>query len=384
MPGASDPAPLPRFDPPGRVPDLDAAGHAAWSTIVSNTINDAIAGDPKHFANDAPRSRFFNETAEPRGKDAVEKRIEWVAFPRIIQDGGGTRRDRLLAADADRDVQDEYCEWAVTRRADDKITRVTFTSEPREYWFFLANRDPDRVLALYREHVSPAVTFDDLFPDGGGYDRFNRWNAGTIDSIMHLNQGANALGAEIELAAAATIVREKDGQVLHTEQALIGCSKYGDARRNSDPHIGGEVNAVARAGGKVTIADPVGLYIDRLDTAGWDSPDHTDPLTFWRFTRGTAGNWVRAVYEVPPDAGKDYVVGDVTILGEPIDFGSQIAEHILIRVTGVGTGFDPSKVNASHCRIVKQTGLPGIAAAGTQRPAPVEGPVGNRLLRPVR
>src|SRR4051794_34777962 len=100
---------LTRFDAPGRVRDLDDAGLDAWSEVISNTIDDARAGDPERFLHDAPRAQFFNELTTGRSGDDIEKPIEWIAFPRIIQEGGGTREERLAAADADRNVQDEYC-----------------------------------------------------------------------------------------------------------------------------------------------------------------------------------------------------------------------------------------------------------------------------------
>lgn len=108
----------------------------------------------------------------------------------------------------------------------------------------------------------------------------------------------SSLLAEIELAAAATVQRERDGALLTTEQELIECSGYGAPRRHSDPHIGSEVNALARAKADVTLQDPVGLYIDALSTAGWTTPDGADPHDFWRITRGANGFAVRAVYEV--------------------------------------------------------------------------------------
>ena len=45
-------------------------------------------------------------------------------------------------------LQDEYCEWSVTRNADGKITKVMFTTEGPEYWTYLAETQPETVLAV--------------------------------------------------------------------------------------------------------------------------------------------------------------------------------------------------------------------------------------------
>jgi hypothetical protein len=118
-------------------------------------------------------------------------------------------------ADSSRKKQDEYCEWSVTRNPETgKITKVTFTSEGPEYWQFLSERDPDLVLRLYREHIGPEVQRSDLFANGE-YIPMNRWNNTTTDGAMHLIQQANTLSAEIELAAASTLVRQSGGTHPH-------------------------------------------------------------------------------------------------------------------------------------------------------------------------
>jgi hypothetical protein len=94
-------------------------------------------------------------------------------------------------------VQDEYCEWSVTReKATGKITKVTFTSEGREYWIHLAKVKPDKVVELYQKYIHPAVRKEDLFTEGV-YNYKNRWNVDTTNGAMHLIQRANALEAEV-------------------------------------------------------------------------------------------------------------------------------------------------------------------------------------------
>ena len=116
--------------------------------------------------------------------------------------------------------QDEYCEWRVTRDADGGIRRVTFSSEPPEYWQAMHGDalpnldgiptyptvgDADLLVELYREYVSPEVVYDDLicaedlvdYADPaaprvvygkGTYNPYNRWNTVDGNHVPQLTQ----------------------------------------------------------------------------------------------------------------------------------------------------------------------------------------------------
>ncbi|MGO7403181.1 hypothetical protein ACCS88_35815, partial [Rhizobium ruizarguesonis] len=320
---------------------------------------------------DAPRPRFFNVTKTPLAADAVEKDISWTAFPRLVAIDAATDEERWKTADGSRDVQDEYCEWSVTRLADGRISRVTFTCEGPEYWQFLAATDPAKVLDLYRGHIDPAVQPNDLLTSAGTYNPRNKWNSGTSKGAMHLIQQNNTLGAEIELAAGASNTRAPKGVLLTNDQDLIRCGAYGQAERHSDPTIGGGVNLLARTDANISLANPVGIYFAGLNTAGWASPDGTQPALFWKITRGTAEKAVRAVFEVPADRG--YLVSDVTINGKPIKFGGQISDFISMKLTGVAMNIGKSAhppIAGCKSRAAKTAGLTKIDVASTlRRPA---------------
>lgn len=193
---------------------------------------------------------------------------------------------------------------------------------------------------LYHELVGPEVEIDDLV-DGDEYNPRNKWNVSTEGAPVHLIQNNNNLHAAVELAGAATIVRVIDGRPKVAEQELILCSRFGEKRRNSDPHIGAGINELARMNADVTLADPAGLYISDFTPAGWTTPDDTDAKDFWTYTRGGPGHRLRGVYEVP--AEKDYVVGDIEIKGEPIRFGAQIADFVSVKITGLACRFGESE-----------------------------------------
>jgi len=321
---------LPRFDPPAFLNDYNDTQKAAWSKFISDRLDAEIAA--------APGQHFYNPTKKDTANDVQTLTISWTAFPRSVAISAPSDRIRWQTADGSRNVQDEYCEWSVTRNpTTHKITRVTFTCEGPEYWSFLARSNPDKVVSLYQQLISPQVKKQDLFLANGQYRPQNKWNNSTTRGAMHLIQQANTLGAELNIAVRASIIRQINGTILTGEQELIDCGQYGDPERNSDPHIGAQINELARQHADITIANPVALYIQGLSTNGWTTPDNSDPKQYWTIVRGDANHAVRAVYEVPQ--AKGFTVGDITINGVPIEFGAQIADFITIQIVGQACRF---------------------------------------------
>lgn len=72
------------------------------------------------------------------------------------------------------------------------------------------------------------------------YDPKNTWNWSTrTGTILHLAQDNNTLGAQVDIAAQATVIRkDTDDNVITDQTELIECSGYGDKDRNSDPMVG--------------------------------------------------------------------------------------------------------------------------------------------------
>ena len=289
------------YDPPASVDDLAGrptrtAFLADWHQIIEGEIRNNIEGlknpsDGQGGLFDTPISEplFFTEADTPATSPDVP--ITWNAFPlSIARRFPNRRKDAWAAADVLGSTtsftprgapkvttqfrpQDEYCEWHVYP------DRVVFTSEGPEYWIRLANRDFEAVVAAYRQRVSPNVQPDDLSLKHainfggqvlpvGSYDPFNRWN--TVDGAMHLTHPANTLGAEINLAARATIPRKSAaGQRILGVRQLACSSNFGDANRSSDPNIGNAANVTAMPPGgeapvSVTLANPVAHYMSGL------------------------------------------------------------------------------------------------------------------------
>jgi hypothetical protein len=311
--------PLAAFSTPGNVKDKH---RDAWSQTVADLWDEHGSGF----------KQFFDPLTADLSKAAVEK-VVWPAFPLSLRAKPGklfetADRFRVLP---DGSGHDEYCEWGIERNRAGKLTRVTFTTEVPEYYEHLFKTDKQALLDLYHRHVSPKVKPDDLGKKV--YKPRNIWNKpeGTARPA-HLIQGSNNLGAAIALVAQATIQRELNGRPVTTKQELITCNGLGNPRRSSDPQIAVIVNDAAAGGAEISLSDPPGLYLEGLITGGMKTPDGTDPGKFWKAERGDRGHVVRAAYEVPKGKGHDYVVGDITIGGEPIKFGGQIAKRVRIRV----------------------------------------------------
>jgi hypothetical protein len=94
---------------------------------------------------------------------------------------------------------------------------------------------------------------EDLFDKNHEYEPYNKWN-GVLSTtpgrpedglktvnpgcIMHLAQVNNTLGAEIDIAAQATVLRkDPSGELITDATTLCNCSKYGNPNRNSDPMV---------------------------------------------------------------------------------------------------------------------------------------------------
>lgn len=339
---------LEAFSTPGVVDDLSERGRTAWSRGLDAELTRQVAGDPS-VPNDSPRPQFFNPLGVELADDATTKVMRWGAFPRKLSRVPTPTRWEL---GEDRDRQEEYCEWSAVRDDQGRILRAFFTSEVPSYYLLLARDDLNRLLEVYQKHVSADVQLVDLVSAGGSYRSRNRWN---LTGAMHMVQGANTLPAAVLLAAQATIVRGSGSELLTNPDDLIPCGVNADVDRNSDPLIVGDVNELARAGAQVTLADPLGLYIDGLQTTGWEAPDGSDPFDFWTVTRGDPDHAVRAVYEVPPDRG--FTVSEITINGTPIRSPSQIAEFVTIKLVGLAHRFAQSKEPPRGCR---DEGLAGL------------------------
>jgi hypothetical protein len=311
---------LERFAAPGNLaePSDDAQ---VWSDRVSGILAPYTSGE---------YPQFYDPTLVDTPHTAQVAQVVWPAFPARLLRAATSQEQRWALADSSRLHQDEYCEWSIERDDDDKVVSVTFTSEVREYWEHMAARDKDRVIDLYREFVHPNVGEATLF-DGDQYRLENDSNNSTVGRLAHLIQPDNTLSAAVNLVARATIPRQNpNGDPVTHKQALVICAELGNPFRNSDPNVAAAVNDAARSGAEIAFADPPGLYLDGIETAGFRTPDGTDAATFWTIERGTPKHTLRASFTVPEGLG--YKVGDIEFNGKMIRFGAQLADRVRVRV----------------------------------------------------
>ena len=373
---------LTRFDPPAFLPDFNAIPGQldAWHRAMSGWFDVVVAAEQRVIG---AMPQYYNAAVFDPGGALVEQAVTWNAFPKELLRRFGRAR-ALELADAPWPIeryrapapdptstagmsgvmyrpQEEYCEWHVTRDPDTgRIRRVTFSSEPPEFWQALFGivpgdgdtvpdmlfpGDKDLLIERYRELVSPDVRPEDLVAandikdatgftwiNKGQYNFYNKWN--TTHGIVHLCSPPNSLVAEVQLGGDGSVLRtDPGGRLLVEPDALIAYAGYGGPNRNSDPTIGAAVNALARLGAYVTLRNPVGLYMDHIDLTGWRAPDGGDVTEFARIVRGTPGMIERLVVEAP--TGRGFDVSDLTIAGEPVRFGGQIAECITVKLVGV-------------------------------------------------
>lgn len=125
-----------------------------------------------------------------------------------------------------------------------------------------------------------------------------------------------------------------------------------------------------RAGNEVSLADPAGLYIDSIDTTDWETPDGSQPSEWIRVVRPEIDRKtgveptdfaLRVIVEAP--AGSDFTLGDVTIGGNKIAFGGQIADKVSVRLRGI------ARPAPSQAPILPCLGDEGLVAAMTDEVA---------------
>ncbi|KAL7557866.1 hypothetical protein ACA910_010917 [Epithemia clementina (nom. ined.)] len=325
----------------------------------------------------------------PISNTLIPATIAWQGFPKrvldlyrnsnvnpyeIVEQPGWPPKDltyRSYVPVASARQMDEYCEWYTHRNDDGKITRIDITCESPEYWTFLVKNRPDVAVQLYQKYVNPKVTLDSLLDKDGNYNIYNEWN--TEKGAMHLNCPPNSLFAEVYIAAEAatrwadcsssgTGFDDNSCKLLTSGGDLIGCASYGLSTRASDPTIGKNVNDLIRSGYIISVANPVGLYLEKLDTSGWLNPQG-DPFTatqiqeIVQYVRESpdGSKKLRIQIEIPPHL--DYVLGDCSIGGAPLDWAGQLIDSSVtvflnaIAVNGQDPDhrflFDPSTMDAA-------------------------------------
>jgi hypothetical protein len=367
-----------------------------WNSNLNAFTNQGIFGNPWNMPNASGITNYFNPLDTPMPPGTALVQIQWPAFPgrisaynptltaqQILELGdtgymtvngqkqtfpsikdGCTGKPEAYGPYGPRGWQDEYCEWSVQRDPKtNNILRVDIVCENPEYWNGLWIVDPNKVLSAYQTTLGkPQIQLQDLYlldsqgkpvidPSTGypAYNPLNKWNSGPVSTdtaggAMHLTSTPNTLQTEIGLASAATIQRT---QYNYTNpNGLICCAQYGQIFRNSDPHIGAQVNGKVMTGLTVTLANPPGLYIQEpTNWSAYKFPEG-DQSDWWTIVRGFStingqdgqpmpGNYILHAVFAPP-SGSKYTVSDVQINGQPITWGGQIIQTFQMQIVAAG------------------------------------------------
>lgn len=325
-----------RFSPLGNLQDLTTAAQLTdWSNEVEHIMSTSVADIERYTGRE--KAQFADPSVVDMG-GAGPQSINWKGFPASLSAQGFSDEDTLKIADgflqdehgnSGRDVQDEYLEWYVQRDANNDVTRIDFTTEGPEYWDTLVNElGPSGVLAIYQAYY-PDVRETDIF-HGNRYNPNSAFN--TTRGAMHLRQANNTLFAEVEIAAQSTITYTLNGTVITDGGDLCKLARLGEKTRASDPTIAQTVNGIARTGSRISLLDPVGLYMDPPDFTGWVTPDGSAARALWTNDRGnpmTRGSL---------HSSKNFKLSEVKIAGATIAYGGQVAKLINVHLTGLATG----------------------------------------------
>lgn len=287
-----------------------------------------------------PGTHFVTLDRIPAGANPTP--IPWPAFPVTAP---ATNEE----IDAKRfDNQDEYVEWRVIRE-NNKVKRITFTTEFPEYYQALAEVSFEALVAGIRDAIPGAdPTAEELF--GAGFDpatasgserwmRFrersvvpfgspagvvppNPWNNGT-KGILCLGQQFNTMGALFGLATQCAVpnpgIPAEDQCAAVCQPGSCACGP----NRSSDPQICTAAQSEARLPRFISLQDPVGVQIFQLNGT-WrlngNQIDINDPANnqgVWRVDR----NGRRGVLEVSDT---------LTLNNSEIETGAQVSKELSV------------------------------------------------------
>lgn len=326
-----------QYNAPGNIDELSPELLTKWADWQSKIFKTGIAVAKQEALNVTNDVWIFNPITDGTS-GIIEDKIGWTAFPKKLLDTFANPVTAWRIAERSRNHQEEYCEWEVIRDPNTrKLLKITFTTETPDYYHFLNKHAPDKLLELYHRFVNPNLVLGDLRDGLGRYNTRNIWNfpeeQGRQGILMHMGQINNTFGAAVNLAAEATWPSSDGGNLITDEQGLIRCRGFGDSARHSDPHIGARVNSSTRQGNTISIAGPVGLYIEQPNLSTFETPDGSAVTDWWKIERGTTEHMVRISFQAPQDSTD--VLGDCRINGRQLSFGGQIAEFLTISIRAI-------------------------------------------------
>src|SRR4051794_23802809 len=178
------------FAPPANLTDFDSIPNQkeAWNETILHFFNQGVKNIEHKLG--PGKSQFYNPLLMVTSQDEKSQEISWLGFPRVLLENHPKEEAYKLAEELINDTywgnaralwgvdsvlvrqQDEYLEWHTYRDQNGNVKKITFTCEGPEYWESLADGYPTiyngsktagakgdrkKLLALYRQYVSPDV-----------------------------------------------------------------------------------------------------------------------------------------------------------------------------------------------------------------------------------
>lgn len=394
----------PRVEPP-----VGAAVPVPWNgfpKLISRWYDDGISDAAKSAAEraaDVPTPMlYWFDSDDPRSLNSAPAHQLPFFIARLAGDGktpafpGAPYAETPRSINSDgtlgppvphfRRQQDEYLEWHAVKDAGGRLKKLVFSAEAPDYWSALAattkEARSDRLVELYRQLVDDRVKPEDLFyqtdlaipyrkanGDKGWmvrrardqYNPLNNWT--TTAGVVHLTHSANTLGAEVRLAADASALWQSDrdakGPKVGPEIRRIACGGYGGINRSSDPLIGKGVGDAIVGGSRITLTDPIGLYIADVAIDGLTGPKgEAVGRSALRIIRGDANPKEPRIlrFEIELSAGTKFGLDECLIDARKLERGGQIARKVSMQlyahVYPASTNPDtmPNACNGTPCR----------------------------------
>jgi deferrochelatase/peroxidase EfeB len=313
-------------------------------------------------------TRFFADEPGALGGPVTTLPVRWPAEPlepTFCLDGDAVRELCDGGARGRQVLQNEYCEYAVVRRADAsgrlRPKRVQVTTELREYWLALATHDPDLVRAAAADVLGEEPRWSELYgvADPGRLTPAERrvqfavtmaghggdpemeaagvpaapvgsLNAENAVFMTHPINGLDDLLFVVLLGARRFAVRGSDGALRRAEAGEIFANRRHLACRHGDPVAVLAAYDAVLEGRAVAFADPLGVYIGPLNRELFRIEGEAIPTDWARWRRGAEGMFQRL--ELGPGDEDDAFLDDIEVLSgqerAPLRGGHQLLERL--------------------------------------------------------
>ncbi len=332
---------------PGRADQLDDALVAIWNEVITAEFTLQRKEHGSRFVTADPDTLIGGSPAD----------IRWFADPAVSVRCVGRSVARRLAdypVLGRQKVQDEYAEYAVDYRSDDRgrarPKRVQITTELREYWVTVAGADPEALARMAEDVLGYTPDWEELYgvadphslsaeeresafirlvAGADGQPPAGQLNRKNALFMTHPINGLDDLVYIVVFGARPHGVRQSDGaRRPATRDELF--SRAPDTRilacRHADPVAALSAHAAAWQGRTVAFADPLGVYIKGLDDAALSLDGAPVPEDWFRWSRGAPGLRQHLVIGPPDDDPRflDDITVSVGAANEPLVGGFQV------------------------------------------------------------